>query len=124
MMLQIVNQTLSQSAPQGVILAVRSVAKLFAGEMIEGARKVQSEWLESSDESQTGLPSPPAEGDKPKEKETRRGPLMPDHLRESIRRHRMTRDGGLAGQLGLIRSLGHSGVERFGVKVQGKRLMK
>jgi transcription initiation factor TFIID subunit 11 len=121
---QIVNQTLSQSAPASVILAVKSVAKIFAGEMIEGARKVQTQWLEASGESQTGLRSPPAEADKPKEKETRRGPLLPDHLRESIRRYKEEGDGGLVGQLGLWQLQAHSGVERFGIKVGGKRLMK
>jgi hypothetical protein len=42
MLVQIVNQTLSQSAPASVILAVKSVAKIFAREMIEGARKSRS----------------------------------------------------------------------------------
>ncbi len=92
--------------------------------MIEGARKVQTQWIETSDESQTGLPSPPAEGDVPKEKEKRRAPLLPDHLREAFRRHMMEGDGGLVGELGLWQLQQHSGVERFGVKVQGKRLLK
>ncbi|KAF4611381.1 hypothetical protein G7Y89_g15632 [Cudoniella acicularis] len=122
---RIVNQTLSQSAPASVILAVKSVAKIFAGEMIEGARRVQTQWLEASGEDQaTGLPSPPAEGDKPKEKETRRAPLLPDHLREALRRYKLARDGGSAGQLGLWQLQQNSGVERFGVKVGGKRLLK
>jgi transcription initiation factor TFIID subunit 11 len=130
--LQLVNQTLSQSAPASVILAVKSVAKIFAGEIIEGARKVQSQWLEVSDESQTGLPSPPSESQnekedeeqKQKKKETRRGPLMPDHLRESIRRYKIAGEGCLAGQLGLWQQQQLNGVERFGSKVMGKRLMK
>jgi len=105
-------------------LAIRSVTKEFAAELIEGARKVQSQWLEASGESQTGLPSPPAEADKSKEKETRRGPLHPDHLRESIRRYKLSIEGGLAGQLGLWQLQQHNGVERFGVKVGGKRLLK
>ena len=92
--------------------------------MIEGARKVQSQWIETADESQTGLPSPPAEDGKPREKESKRGPLMPDHLRESIRRYKTAREGCLAGQLGLWQQQQHSGVERFGVKIMGKRLMK
>jgi len=121
---RIVNQTLSQSAPASVILAVRSVAKLFAGDLIESARRVQSQWVEASEESQTGLPSPPADDVKLKEKEARRGPLLPDHMREAIRRIKMERDGGLAGQLGLWQLQSQSGVERFGVKAMGKRLMK
>ncbi|KAH7323878.1 hTAFII28-like protein conserved region-domain-containing protein [Rhexocercosporidium sp. MPI-PUGE-AT-0058] len=121
---RIVNQTLSQSVPPSVILAVKSAAKIFAGDLIEGARRVQSQWIEASGESQTGLPSPPAEGDTPKEKEMRRGPLLPDHLRESFRRHMLEGDGGLVGELGLWQHQQHSGVERFGVKVQGKRLLR
>ncbi|TAQ84279.1 hypothetical protein B7494_g7395 [Chlorociboria aeruginascens] len=128
---RIVNQTLSQSAPASVILAVKSVAKIFAGEMIEGARKVQSEWIAVANETQTGLPSPPAEpsietpdqtgngniegGRKEREKETRRGPLGPDHLREAIRRYKVAREGDLAGQLGLWQLQQSSGVERFGL---------
>lgn len=92
--------------------------------MIEGARKVQTEWLEISGESQTGLPSPPAEDNVPIEKEKRRGPLLPDHLREAFRRHMLEGDGGLVGELGLWQHQNHSGVERFAVKVQGKRLFK
>ncbi|KAH8805745.1 hTAFII28-like protein conserved region-domain-containing protein [Xylogone sp. PMI_703] len=111
---RIVNQTLSQSAPASVILAVKSVAKMFAGEMIEGARKVQSEWISLEE---------PEEG-KPKEDETRRGPLLPDHLREAIRRYKMGREGCLAGQLGLWQHQSSNGVERFAVKVMGKRLFK
>lgn len=107
-----------------MILAVKSVAKIYAGEIIERARKTQSQWLEASAESQTGLPSPPADADKPKEKETRRGPLLPDHLRESIRRYMLGREGALAGLLGLWQHQQNSGVERFGAKVMGKRLLK
>lgn len=54
---RLVNQTLSQSVPVPVILAVKSVAKLFAGELIEKARKVQSEWLALSGEDQALIPS-------------------------------------------------------------------
>lgn len=85
---------------------------------------MQTQWLEASGESQTALPSPPADGDKPKEKESRRGPLLPDHLRESIRRYKAEGDGGLAGQLGLWQLQAHSGVERFGVKNNGRKLFK
>lgn len=122
---RIVNQTLSQSAPQQVILAVRSVAKVFAGDMIERARKVQTEWLEISGEN-PGLPFIKAE-DNPvadqKGKEKRRGPLMPDHLREAYRRHLLT-DNALVGQLGLWQLQQQSGVERFGVRIGGKQLFK
>lgn len=101
------------------------MAKIFAGEMIEGARKVQTQWLESSGEDQTtGLPSPPAEGAQSKPKETRRGPLQPEHLQEALRRQKIAREGGSTGQLGLWQHQMSSGVERFGTKLGGKRLFK
>lgn len=92
--------------------------------MIEGARKVQTQWLQASGESQTGLPSPPAEEEQHNETDMRRGPLLPDHLRESIRRYKAEADGGLVGQLGLWQLQNRNGVERFGVKVGGKRLLR
>jgi transcription initiation factor TFIID subunit 11 len=39
-----VNQTLSQSVPQNVVLVVQAYSKMFAGLLIEGARDVQAEW--------------------------------------------------------------------------------
>lgn len=88
--------------------------------MIEGARKVQTQWIENTGDPQviTTRPQPPGI------KETRRGPLLPDHLRESFRRHMLEGNNGLVGELGLWNTQHHSGAERFGTKVQGKRLMK
>ncbi|KAL3423122.1 Transcription initiation factor TFIID subunit 11 [Phlyctema vagabunda] len=122
---KLVNQTLSQSVPASVILAIRSVAKVFAGDIVEAARKVQSQWIETAEQTQTGkLPTPPADDEAPREKETRRGPLMPDHLREALRRYRINNEGDGVGQLDLWQHQHQSGVERFGVKVKGKRLMR
>lgn len=39
---------------------MRAVAKVFIGDIIEGARRVQAEWIEKTGEKQTDLPSPPA----------------------------------------------------------------
>ena len=98
--------------------------------MIEGARKVQTQWMETDDELKTAikkkmaeLPTPPPESIEG-EKETRRGPLDADHLREAYRRYKIAREGCLAGQLGLWQLQQNSGVERFGTKVMGKRLMR
>lgn len=41
---KLVNQTLGQSVPQNVVLAVSAYAKMFAGMLIEEARGVQGEW--------------------------------------------------------------------------------
>jgi transcription initiation factor TFIID subunit 11 len=106
-------------------LAVKTISKLFAGEIIESARHIQTQWIKATGEDQTGgLLSPPAEDGIEPQNETRRGPLLPDHLREAIRRYKLTREGGLAGQLGLWQIQQQGGVERFGVRVKGKRLLK
>jgi transcription initiation factor TFIID subunit 11 len=76
--------------------------------------------METDEEARTMLPSPPAEG----EEEKRRGPLLPDHLREAHRRRIISGEGALVGQLGLWQLQQNSGVERFGVKLGGKRLLK
>ena len=116
--LQIVNQTLSQSVPASVILAIKSVTKVFIGEMIEGARKVQAQWDET-DEEMAVLP-----GSDNKATKQLKAPLQADHLREALRRHKTAGEGSNTGQLGLWQLQQHSGVERFGTKVGGKRLMK
>ncbi|KAG9229834.1 hypothetical protein BJ875DRAFT_176488 [Amylocarpus encephaloides] len=122
---RLVNQTLSQSAPSGVIQSFRYVLKIFVGDLVESARKVQTQWLERTREDQTtGLPSPPSEDKEQTQMETRRGPLLPDHLREAMRRLKLTREGGLVGLLGVWHSQHGGGMERFGSRVQGKRLLK
>lgn len=55
--------------------------------------------------------------------ETRRPPLLPEHLREAARRLRMTQEGGLVGMLGLDRTQHATGVERFGNKFGGRRVL-
>jgi transcription initiation factor TFIID subunit 11 len=112
-----------------VILAIKAAAKMFAGDMIEGARKVQTEWLEALEPShkdpQTNQDvSEPDGGPVWPGKEKRRGALKPEHLREAFRRHMLENVGGLVGELGLWQAQQSSGVERFGVKVGGKRLFK
>ena len=42
---KLVNQTVSQSVPPPVVLAVQAYTKLFAGMLVEGAREVQGEWM-------------------------------------------------------------------------------
>jgi transcription initiation factor TFIID subunit 11 len=51
---KLVNQTLSQSVPQPVIIAVTSYTKSFIGEMIDRALTVRDEWAAS----RTHLPNP------------------------------------------------------------------
>ncbi|WPH03915.1 Hypothetical protein R9X50_00679800 [Acrodontium crateriforme] len=54
---RLINQTLSQSVPQNVVLVVASYTKLFAGMLIEQAREVQGEWLAVAPELADGKPN-------------------------------------------------------------------
>jgi transcription initiation factor TFIID subunit 11 len=112
------------------VLAIRSVAKIFAGEMIEGARKIQAEWIGTDDalkeeirKRMERLPTPPEEVMN-EEKRLPRSLLEPDHIREAYRRYKVKGQGGLVGQLGLWQAQQGAGVERFATKVQGKILFK
>ena len=160
-----VNQTLSQSVPLNVVIAVKSVSKVFAGEIIELARKVQTQYMRASIESPTedprAIPSYPpsryptqpdsmantpmygmpadsaANGDEEgrtyteaeiaqwekNQEEERRPPLTPDHLREALRRYKAERGGGLVGLMQLAQTQHPTGVERFGTKLGGKRML-
>ncbi|KFY35885.1 hypothetical protein V495_07972, partial [Pseudogymnoascus sp. VKM F-4514 (FW-929)] len=92
---RLVNQTLSQSVPSNVVMAVKSVTKVFAGELIERARKIQTQWLAASAESQTEDPdargAAPVDASKElqlwetNKEDVRRGPLTAEHLREALR---------------------------------------
>lgn len=123
---------------------MRSVAKVFIGDIIEGARRVQAEWAEKLDEKQTDLPTPepspslsysgadgmegvePTERDKQPEEPShiKYGPLRPDHLREAMRRYKLSMEGGSVGMHALWHQQQHSGVERFGTRTRGRRLFK
>jgi transcription initiation factor TFIID subunit 11 len=110
-----------------VSTAVRSVTKLFAGEIIEQARQVQAEFI-AAGEQQADLPTPPTlSGDtvdgKAEEKEAKRGPLRPEHLREAWRRYRFTGESRGVGMQQLWHSQQSDGVERFSTRT-GKRLFK
>lgn len=122
------NATVSQSVPQMVSTAVKAVAKLFAGEIIEAARNVQGEWI-TAGEKQADLPtSPPSANDvgvdgEPEEPEVKRGPLRPDHLREAWRRYKICGESRGVGVQQLWHAQQGSGVERFSTRTR-KRLLK
>ncbi|KEY68049.1 hypothetical protein S7711_06960 [Stachybotrys chartarum IBT 7711] len=124
---RVVNATVSQSVPQMVSTAVKAVAKLFAGEIIEAARNVQAEWIMAG-EKQTDLPTPPpstneAAGSEHEEMDLKRGPLRPDHLREAWRRYRITGESRGVGVQQLWHAQQGNGVERFSTRT-GKMLFK
>jgi transcription initiation factor TFIID subunit 11 len=124
---RVVNATVSQSVPQNVSTAVKAVAKLFAGEIIEAARNVQGEWINAG-EKQSELPTPPpSTNDDPaaaeEEVDLKRGPLRPDHLREAWRRYRLSGESRGVGVQQLWHAQQGDGVERFSTR-NGKRLFK
>lgn len=151
---------------------MRAVAKVFIGDIIEGARRVQAEWIEKTGEKQTDLPSPPAtphaaasnnpggEGQgqsqtqgsssrtngenkegadaaaeksdenmpdasqQEKERDDRRGPLRPEHLREALRRYKMSFEGGGVGMQLIWHQQQQNGVERFPTRTGGRRIFR
>ncbi|KAG6015040.1 hypothetical protein E4U43_005864 [Claviceps pusilla] len=125
---RVVNATVSQSVPQMVSTAVKAVAKLFAGEIIETARTIQGEWI-AAGEKQTDLPTPPPStdevvaDDEVEEPEMKRGPLRPDHLREAWRRYKVCAESHGVGVQQLWHAQQGSGVERFSTRTR-KRLFK
>ncbi|KAM0523110.1 hypothetical protein ACHAPE_001602 [Trichoderma viride] len=111
---RVVNATVSQSVPQMVATAVKAVAKLFAGEIIESARNVQAEWVLSG-ENQSELPTPPPSNEEAaaaaaaaadstqEEVDLKRGPLRPDHLREAWRRYKQETDSSAKSSAAAVR---------------------
>ncbi|EEB08151.1 transcription factor TFIID complex subunit Taf11 [Schizosaccharomyces japonicus yFS275] len=63
---KLANQILNQSVTPNVAIVISGFSKVFIGEIVELARKVQDDWGDS-------------------------GPLAPDHLREAYRRYKHNR---------------------------------
>lgn len=134
---QLVNATISQSVAENVVIGMRAIAKVFIGDIIEGARRVQGEWIDKTGEKQTDLPTPPASADEAPsadgEADTssgdhgdddRRGPLRPEHLREALRRYRMSQEGGGVGMHWLWHQQQQNGVDRFPSRTGGRRIFR
>ncbi|KIW01202.1 uncharacterized protein PV09_07250 [Verruconis gallopava] len=117
---KLANHTLSQSVPSSVVLTISSYTKVFLGELIDTARRVQTEWQAADDKFPDGTPIPNDATLKERTKPEWRGPLTPDHLREALRRIKKDRVGGAGGFMGV--SL--SGKERTAAKMGGRRLFR
>ncbi|GAB7347091.1 hypothetical protein MBLNU459_g3222t1 [Dothideomycetes sp. NU459] len=121
---RLTNQTLSQSVPASVVTTINSYTKIFVGELVDRAREVQKEWLAAAETLPTGDKNEEAFGKdgegEPKVRERDRGPLLPDHLREALRRYKGGREGGTVGFTGL--SL--EGRENTSVRNGGRRLFR
>lgn len=124
---------MSQSVQGQISSAVRAVTKVFAGELIELARQVQTEFILAG-EKQVDIPDiPPSaarqatgeDGTPPKEVEEpeRKGPLRPEHLREAWRRYQRTGEGRGVGVQQPWHIQQGDGVDRFSTRT-GKRLFR
>lgn len=119
------NATVSQSVQGQISSSVRAVTKVFAGELIELARQVQTEMVLSG-EKQTDLPTSPPGSDAAADgvdESERRGPLRPEHLREAWRRYQRCGEGRGVGMQQLWHAQQGDGVERFSTRT-GKRMFR
>lgn len=102
------------------------VCKLFLGDMIEEARRVQQEHVEVG-VKQTDLPDAQEskEGLNEKSRHRRQAPLRPEHLMEAYRRwQRSGRTGGSGGSMMAWNQQTRNGLERFAPRAGGKRLFR
>jgi transcription initiation factor TFIID subunit 11 len=153
---RIVNQTVSQSVAKNPLLAVSTYTKFFAGEIIERAREVQIEWAKAYDkvrniekqQLEEQLKTLNVESGTQGEAESRlrarkietltqeikryrpnphQGGLLPDHLREALRRYKGDGEGGGVGfgslSHGLVGVQG-AGTWRVGQGNAGRRLFR
>jgi transcription initiation factor TFIID subunit 11 len=102
------------------------VCKLFLGDMVEEARRVQREHIDAG-EKQTDLPDQEENKDglSDKSKHRRQAPLRPEHLAEAYRRwQRSGQTGGSGGSMMAWNQQTRNGKERFAPRAGGKRLFR
>ncbi|KAH8880556.1 TAFII28-domain-containing protein [Thozetella sp. PMI_491] len=133
---RLINATVSQSVTEQVVLGVRGVAKVFIGDLVECARRVQGEWIANTGEIQTDLPrtiplsenTPEADHERALAKLSanpdHRAPLRPEHLREALRRYKASFEGGGVGIQPVWHQQQQDGVERFPPRTGGRRLFR
>ncbi|KAK4209966.1 hTAFII28-like protein conserved region-domain-containing protein [Rhypophila decipiens] len=123
---RLINQTISQSVSENIVIASRTISKLHLGSIIESARRIQQEWIAKTGEKQTDLPTPPPELDGvPILSDARNpGPLRPEHLREAVRRHKLAYEAGGVGLNQTWYIQNQSGIERFPMRTGGRRIFR
>ncbi|KAI9676373.1 MAG: hypothetical protein M1817_000530 [Caeruleum heppii] len=129
---KLTNQTLSQSVPENVVKTINGFTKVFVGEIVEKAREVQREWLLASSSSFSS-PSSSTTSDHitslsstsltkgESNLDAEAPPLLPDHLREAMRRYRRDREGGGSGLRGFSLTAMGGG---FATGTGGRRLFR
>lgn len=121
-----INSVTSQSVQPSIPQAMQVVCKLFVGDIVEEARRVQQEWI-AAGEKQTDLPDEKENEENLSEesKNRRQAPLRPEHLQEAYRRWRSSNPGGgSGGSLMVWNQQTRNGAERFAPRAGGRRLFK
>ena len=147
------NATVSQSVTDPIVIGLRGVAKVFIGDIVESARRIQGEWIANTGEKQREINTPtraaeytnyntmqnpgmqgsyqnPLQNDveqamaKIDEDDDRRAPLRPEHLREALRRYLLSYEGSGVGMQGVWHQQQQNGVERFPSRTAGRRIFR
>lgn len=123
---QYINSVTSQSVAANIPQAMQVVCKLFLGDMIEEAKRVQQEEIRAG-VKQTDLPDEKEneEGISNQSKHRRQPPLLPEHLGEAYRRwKRSGATGGSGGNTLAWSQQTGNGTERFASRAGGRRIFK
>ncbi|KAI2466070.1 TAFII28-domain-containing protein [Annulohypoxylon bovei var. microspora] len=119
-----INSVTSQSCPVNVHQMMQTVLKQYIGDIVEGAREVQEEWVKLG-EKQTDLPDDELLPMNELSESRREVPLRPEHLREAYRRQKAAAEhGGSMGSLMIWNQQTQNGADRFAVKAGGRRIFK
>ncbi|KAK9789151.1 hypothetical protein SCARD494_09350 [Seiridium cardinale] len=121
-----INSVTSQSVAANIPQAMQVVCKLFLGDMVEEARRVQQEEIRAG-VKQTDLPDEKEneEGISEESKHRRQPPLRPEHLSEAYRRwKRSGATGGSGGNTMHWSQQTRNGTERFAPRAGGRRIFR
>ncbi|KAK7750284.1 hypothetical protein SLS62_007801 [Diatrype stigma] len=120
-----INSVTSQSCPVNVQQMMQVVCKMYLGDVVEEARRVQAELIANGEKQ---VPDDFKEEERELSelsKHRRQAPLRPDHLREAYRRRKVAAEhGGAMGSLLHWNQQTQNGLERFAPRAGGRRIFK